>query len=206
MDLEQINFIPCLWGSGIKTTPRHPVVETKSTTILLGVLLAVGTASADISTLLRGGYSGNNILQDDGYHYDKPKVPFEEPPRKCAASEQNPDGSCGYDYPKPDQSFTLPNEYLPPTTTDNNHHTSNDDHNEKNNNYHASNYHDYSPNYSRAGISPTEHYPSDDNNYPSHDYDHSSYNYHHQTYDDNTSYNNATCRNYDQMSTVSTES
>lgn len=91
----------------------------KSATILLGVLLAVGTARADISTLLRGGYSNNNILQDDGYHYDKPKVPFEQPttPRKCAVSDQNPDGSCGYDYPKPDQSFTLPNEYLPPTTT-----------------------------------------------------------------------------------------
>ena len=91
----------------------------KSTTILLGVLLAVGTARADISTLLRGGYSNNNILQDDGYHYDKPKVPFEQPttPRKCAVTDQNPDGSCGYDYPKPDQSFTLPNEYLPPTTT-----------------------------------------------------------------------------------------
>lgn len=89
--------------------------------------ILVTTGRADISTLLRGGYSQNN-LDEDGYHYDKPKIPFETPTRpppppppttekKCAITAQNPDGSCGYDYPKPDQSFELPNEYLPPKTT-----------------------------------------------------------------------------------------
>ncbi|XP_050072728.1 salivary glue protein Sgs-3-like [Anopheles maculipalpis] len=36
---------------------------------------------------------------------------------KCPLSEQNPDGSCGYDYPKPDNSFTLPNRVSTTTTT-----------------------------------------------------------------------------------------
>lgn len=54
------------------------------------------------------------------------------PTTKCPLSAQNPDGSCGYSYPKPDNSFELPQrvptttttrrttpsqEYLPPTTT-----------------------------------------------------------------------------------------
>lgn len=98
----------------------------RSTIIWLSLL--VTTCKADISTILKGGYSRNEILADDGYHYDKPKIPFETPTRpprppppvtekKCPASQQNPDGSCGYDYPKPDQSFPLPDQYQPPKTT-----------------------------------------------------------------------------------------
>uniref|UniRef100_A0A182PB93 Uncharacterized protein n=1 Tax=Anopheles epiroticus TaxID=199890 RepID=A0A182PB93_9DIPT len=174
----------------------------KSTTILLGVLLAVGTARADISTLLRGGYSNNNILQDDGYHYDKPKVPFEEPttPRKCAVTDQNPDGSCGYDYPKPDQSFTLPNEYLPPTTTDDNDHSSYDNHYAKNDNNHSPNYNDHSPDYTRAGISPTEHYSTDDYNDQTYDYDYASNNDDHASNDYYTPNDYTARRNHNQVS------